>query len=93
LPHGRKRGLDFRSSCDGSGPFVPARRAIDDGDDSLRRATGEGHASASDGNASSSAADCYNLNRHFIAIPARRDPTVNCTYATTECDAAEFLFK
>jgi hypothetical protein len=93
LPHGRKRGLDFRSSCDGSGPFVPARRAVDDGDDSLRRATGGGHASASDGNAFPSAADGDVLDRHFATTPAGRDATVNCSYATAERDAAEFFVK
>jgi hypothetical protein len=93
LPHGGKRGLDFCGSCNGSGPFVPARRAVDDGDDSLRRATGGGHASASDGNAFPSAADGDVLDRHFATTPAGRDATINCSYAKAERDAAEFFVK
>jgi len=94
LPHGRKRGLDFRSSCDGSGPFVPARRAADEGDDSLRRATrGGGGTSAADGNAFAIAADGNILEHHFATIPARRNATINCSHATAERDAAEFLVK
>jgi len=93
LPHGGKCGLDFRRSCDGSGPFVPARRAVDDGDDSLRRTTGGGHASANDGNAFPSVSDCDVLDRHFAATPGRGDTTINCSHATAERDAAEFLVK
>jgi hypothetical protein len=91
LSHGGKRGLDFRSSCNGSGPFVPARRAADEGDDSLRWATGGGHASASAGNAFATAADGNILDRHLATIPAGRDATINCSHA--ERDAAEFLVK
>jgi hypothetical protein len=92
LPHGGKCGLDFRGSCNSSGPFIPARRA-EDGDDSLRRATGGGHASAADGNAFAIAADGNILDHHFATIPARRNATINCSHATAERDAAEFLVK
>jgi hypothetical protein len=92
LPHGGKCGLDFRGSRNGSGPFIPARRA-EDGDDSLRRATGGGNASAADGNAFAIAAD-GNIYRHYFAsIPAGRDATIKCSHATAELDAAEFLGK
>ena len=57
------------------------------------RATGGDDASAGDGDAFPIAADAYNIDRHFAAIPARRDQTVNCSYAATEWDAAEFLLK
>ncbi|PYL87712.1 MAG: hypothetical protein DMF16_09915 [Verrucomicrobia bacterium] len=94
MPHGGKCGLDFCGSCNGSGPFVPARRAADDGDDSLRRPTGGGDGtSAADGNAFAIAADGNILEHHFATIPARRNATINCSHATAERDAAEFLVK
>jgi len=93
LPHGGKCGLDFRGSCHGSGPLIPARRALEHRDDSLRRATGGGHASAADGNAFAIAADGNILEHHFATIPARRNATINCSHATAERDAAEFLVK
>jgi hypothetical protein len=94
LPHGGKCGLDFRGSCHGSGPFIPARRAVEHRDDSLRRATrGGGGTSAPDGNAFAIAADGNILEHHFANIPAGRDATINCSHATAERDAAEFLVK
>jgi hypothetical protein len=94
LPHGGKCGLDFCGSCNGSGPFIPARRAFEHRDDSLRRAThGGGGTSAADGNAFAIAADGNIFDRHFATIPAGRDATINCSHATAERDAAEFLVK
>jgi len=94
LPHGGKRGLHFCGSCNGSGPFVPARRALDDGDDSLRRPTGSGGGtSAADGNAFAIAADGNILEHHFATIPARRNATINCSHATAQYDAAKLLIK
>src|SRR4029453_1081433 len=88
-----KSRVHFRGSRDGSGPFIPARRAVDDGNDNLRRTTGGGDASAGDGDALPTAADCYNLDWHFAATPDRRNATVNCSHARAECDAAEFRIK
>jgi len=93
LPHGGKCGLDFRGSCHGSGPLIPARRALEHRDDSLRRATGGGYASAADGNAFAIAADGNILDHHFATTPARRNATINCSHPTAERDAAEFLVK
>ena len=53
----------------------------------------EAHASAADGNAFAIAADGNILDHHFATIPARRDATINCSHATAERDAAEFLVK
>jgi hypothetical protein len=94
LPHCGKCGLDFRGSCNGSGPFVPARRALDDGDDSLRRATGGGGGtSAADGNSFAITANGRIFDHHFATIPAGGDATINCSHAATEWDAANFLIK
>ena len=46
-----------------------------------------------DGNAFPIAADGDILDRHFATTPAGRDATINCSYATAEHDAAEFLVK
>jgi len=94
LPHCGKCGLDFGGSCHGSGPFIPARRAAEHRDDSLRRATrGGGGTSPADGNASATTADGNILDYYYANIPAGRDATINCGHATAERDAAEFLFK
>jgi len=88
-----KSRVHFRGSRDGSGPFIPARRAVDDGNNSLRRTTGGGDASAGDGDALPIAADCDILDHHIATTPGRRGATVDCSHATAECDASEFLFK
>jgi hypothetical protein len=88
-----KSRVHFRGSRDGSGPFIPARRAVDDGNNSLRRTTGGGDASAGDGDALRIAADCDIHDQRFAASPAGRNATVKCSHAMAECDAAEFLFK
>ena len=38
-------------------------------------------------------ADGNILDYHFTIIPAGRDATINCSHATAERDAAEFLVK
>jgi len=94
LPHGGKCGLDFRGSCHGSGPFIPARRAVEHRDNSLRRATrGGGGTSAADGNAFAIAADGNILEHHFATNPARRNATINCGHATPQYDAAKLFIK
>ena len=100
MSHCGKRRVHFRGGCNRASAFrkkqAEGRRASNNGnngDDNLRRATSGGDASAGDGDAFPIAADAYNIDRHFAAIPARRDQTVNCSHAATEWDAAEFLLK
>src|SRR5207253_2054586 len=100
LSHRGKCGLDFRGGCDSSGAFcqrqIAARRAADErdgGDDDLRRAACGNDAAAIDGDAFPIVADRHILDQRFTVIPARRDATINSSYTTPECDAAEFLLK
>jgi len=97
VSHCGKRRVHFRGGCNRASAFrkkqAEGRRATNNRDDSLRRATGGGNASAGLSDTFPTLTDCDIHDQRFAAVPARRNATVNRSHAMAECDAAEFLIK